>query len=159
MRIQECGCGCGQMGDCESSERPDNYMFFGNLNTIKDQIEKLLQMDPKMIDKILADGHAWAVDHISTSLDDIQEVTNFLVNQTSHMGRGRHDHSMHSDPFAERDTFVKTFESYINEAKKKDQDGDGDEDFADAKVAQYIAGGMTKEEAIKKSRKFNKNKK
>jgi hypothetical protein len=63
------------------------------------------------------------------------------------------------DPFAERDVFVKTFESYVNEAKKKDQDEDGDSDFADAKIAQYMAGGMTREEAIKKSRKFNKNKK
>ena len=162
MMLNECGCGCGKIGDCASSERPDNYMFFGNLNTIKDQIEKLLQMDPEVVDKILADGHAWAVDHISTSLDDIDEVTKFLVNQTVHMGGHRQSdrHSHHKmDPFAEKDVFVKTFESYINEAKKKDQDDDGDSDFADAKIAQYMAGGMSKEEAIKKSRKFNKNKK
>ena len=40
--------------------------------------------------------------------------------------------------------------------KKKDQDGDGDADFADAKMAQYKAGGMDKKKAIQASRKFNK---
>ena len=38
----------------------------------------------------------------------------------------------------------------------RDKDEDGDNDFADAKIAQYIAGGMSKAEAIKKSRRFNK---
>jgi hypothetical protein len=40
--------------------------------------------------------------------------------------------------------------------KKKDQDGDGDTDFADAKIAQYTAGGMDKKKAVAASRKFNK---
>jgi len=41
-------------------------------------------------------------------------------------------------------------------SKKMDQDGDGDSDFADAKIAQYKAGGMDKKKAVAKSRKFNK---
>ena len=41
-------------------------------------------------------------------------------------------------------------------ANKKDQDGDGDADFADAKIAQYSAGGMDRKKAIMMSRKFNK---
>lgn len=40
--------------------------------------------------------------------------------------------------------------------KKKDQDGDGDADFADAKIAQYTAGGVDKKKAVAMSRKFNK---
>lgn len=40
--------------------------------------------------------------------------------------------------------------------KKKDQDGDGDSDFADAKIAQYTSGGVDKKKAIAMSRKFNK---
>ncbi len=40
--------------------------------------------------------------------------------------------------------------------KKKDQDGDGDMDFADAKIAQYTAGGMDKKKAVNASKKFNK---
>lgn len=41
--------------------------------------------------------------------------------------------------------------------KKHDMDDDGDEDAADYKMKQYIAGGMSKEDALKKSRKFDEN--
>jgi hypothetical protein len=40
--------------------------------------------------------------------------------------------------------------------KKADKDGDGDADFADAKIAQYTAGGVEKKKAVAMSRKFNK---
>jgi hypothetical protein len=40
--------------------------------------------------------------------------------------------------------------------KKADKDGDGDTDFADAKIAQYTAGGVEKKKAVAMSRKFNK---
>ena len=56
----------------------DNYMFFSNLEQMKDQIEELLRMDRYMVDEILNDGHNWAADHITTSKDDIEEVYNFL---------------------------------------------------------------------------------
>jgi len=125
-----------------------NYMFFGNLKTMKRLIDELIQMDPTKVDSILNDGHNWAIDHIATSVDDIQEVHNFLMNGM--------DTKTEGGPFAEGDIFIKTFESFINETKKIDQDKDGDNDFIDAKIAQYIAGGMTREEAIKKARKFNK---
>lgn len=43
-----------------------------------------------------------------------------------------------------------------NESEKKhDVDGDGDEDAADYKAKTYMAGGMSKKDAIKKSRKFD----
>jgi hypothetical protein len=38
----------------------------------------------------------------------------------------------------------------VYEAKKVDQDGDGDNDFADVRIARLIASGMSKEEAIAK---------
>lgn len=57
-----------------------NYMFFQNLMTIKDSIDMLLSLDPMKVDAILTDGHGWAVDHMTTSADDIQEVSNFLKN-------------------------------------------------------------------------------
>jgi len=46
----------------------------------------------------------------------------------------------------------------ITEAKKNkiDQDGDGDMDFADAKIAAYTKGGIAKDKAVAMSRKFNK---
>jgi hypothetical protein len=59
-------------------ENIDNYMFFSNLEQMKEQIENMLSMDKMMVDQILNDGHSWAVDHIATSKDDVEEVYNFL---------------------------------------------------------------------------------
>lgn len=64
----------------DDQEEPQNYMFFGNLQTIKRCVDQLLEMDPAQVDQILSDGHAWAEDHIATSKDDIEEVFNFLLN-------------------------------------------------------------------------------
>ena len=58
--------------------KPTNYMFFQNLKTIHHAIGELLEMDPAKIDQLLSDGHAWAVDHIATSADDVEEVYHFL---------------------------------------------------------------------------------
>jgi hypothetical protein len=60
-----------------------NYMFFQHLMTIRDAIDDLLQMDRAKVDQILQGGHAWAVDHITTSVDDIEEVYHFLKNRSS----------------------------------------------------------------------------
>jgi hypothetical protein len=54
------------------------YMFFQNLEQIKNQCEELLMMDKNMLDKKLKNGHDWAADHVSTSKDDIEEVFNFF---------------------------------------------------------------------------------
>lgn len=165
MRLNECGCGCGSpMGGCTGQEKElGNYMFFGNLKTIKMAIDAMMEMDPEEVDAILQDGHDWAADHIATSKDDIEEVAGFLINR---LGGHGHDHNpaLAEEPHHDEMPFVHTFESftYINEAKKvkakkkKDQDGDGDSDFADAKIAQYKAGGVPKKKAIAMSKKFNK---
>jgi len=60
------------------NENIDNYMFFQNLKTIKDEIDEMLTYDPMMIDAILNDDHNWASDHIATSKDDIEEVYKFF---------------------------------------------------------------------------------
>jgi hypothetical protein len=146
METTKCQCGCGRVSNRGGSKL--NYMFFGNLKTIKRMIDEMVQMNAEQVDTILKGGDDWAVDHIATSVDDIQEVYNFLKNGTDAKKKG--------DAFAENTIFVKAFESFINETKKIDQDKDGDNDFIDAKIAQYIAGGMTREEAIRKARKFNK---
>ena len=159
MRINECSCGCGGTNTACKEKELDSYMFFGNLQIIKRSIDALLQMNPSDVDAILNDGHDWAADHIATSKDDIQEVADFFINKSA-----RKSHSgvmMMGDDHRLMDTHaIKTFESFLSESKKakskKDQDEDGDSDFADAKIAQYIAGGMSKAEAIKKSRRFNK---
>ena len=48
-------------------------------------------------------------------------------------------------------------ESYImEEMNKKDKDGDGDGDFADIMMSRMMKSGMSKEEAMKRTRKHNK---
>ncbi len=65
----------------ENSENKEvNYMFFNNLKTIKKNIDSLLSLDESKVDELLKNGHDWAVDHISTSKDDIEEVSNFISN-------------------------------------------------------------------------------
>jgi hypothetical protein len=59
------------------------------------------------------------------------------------------------------DTFIEVlrkigFASSVREKKAVDQDGDGDTDFVDAKVAQYKAGGIRKDIAIAKAKLFAK---
>jgi len=59
-----------------------NYMFFQNLKTIHHAIGELLNMDHSQIDQMLSNGHGWAVDHIATSADDVEEVYHFLTSNT-----------------------------------------------------------------------------
>lgn len=60
-------------------EELSRYMFFQNLKSIKMMVDEMLEMDEKMVNDILLDGHSWAEDHITTSKDDIEEVHNFLT--------------------------------------------------------------------------------
>lgn len=104
MKLNECTCGCGgNQSECSNDGKDLNYMFFGNLETIKRMIDELLQMDPSQIDMTIKDGHDWAVDHIASSVDDIQEVFNFI--------KGKH--SNQKDRFAEDQEYLKTFESFL----------------------------------------------
>ncbi len=64
----------------EDHKEETNYMFFSNLKQIHRMAEEVLAMDKSEVDSILTNGHAWAVDHIATSKDDIEEVCNFLKN-------------------------------------------------------------------------------
>jgi hypothetical protein len=130
MRINECSCGCGGTSD-KCSEKSE-YMFFGNLETIKRAVDSLLELDPEEVEMILQDGHAWAIDHIATSKDDIEEVAGFLMNKLA-AGKeiaGHEENIMtvddlvkmtgkevNSDPFAEKE-FIHTFESFLNESKR-----------------------------------------
>jgi len=58
----------------------NNYMFFASLKTILHASSELLEMDEDMVDSILSDGHGWALDHIATAADDMEEVYHFLAN-------------------------------------------------------------------------------
>jgi DNA-directed RNA polymerase subunit RPC12/RpoP len=67
--------------DKEESMESENYMFFGNLQTIHRLVGELLEMNPSRVDSVLRNGHNWAVDHVTTAKDDIEEVANFLINE------------------------------------------------------------------------------
>ena len=68
--------------DHESSR----YMFFSNLEQMKRQCEILLDMDHNEIESILENGHDWAQDHISEAKNNMDQVFDFLMNETERDG-------------------------------------------------------------------------
>lgn len=54
-----------------------NYMVIQNLKQIVRNATEMLNMDEERLLEIM-NHHPWAVDHLSTSKDDIEEVCNFL---------------------------------------------------------------------------------
>ena len=75
-------------------QETSNYMFFGNLKAIKRLVDEMLEMDEAKVDAMLLNGHNWAVDHIATSKDDVEEVFNFLAghNSPEHEEEEHHHH-------------------------------------------------------------------
>lgn len=59
-----------------------NYMVIQNLKQIVRNANEILSMDEKKILELMA-HHPWAVDHLTTSKDDIEEVYNFLKENLS----------------------------------------------------------------------------
>jgi len=64
--------------------RIENYMFFSNLEQLVRQAELLLQLDPMKIEQILQDGHDWADDHITTAKENLDQVFDFMMNETQY---------------------------------------------------------------------------
>jgi hypothetical protein len=58
------------------------YMFFSNLEQMKRQCEMLLEMDQQQIESILDNGHDWAQDHIAEAKNNMDQVFDFLMNET-----------------------------------------------------------------------------
>ncbi len=101
----------------------NNYMFFENLKTLKHAVDEILAMNKETVDQILEDGHGWAVDHIATSTDDVEEVYHFLTNQ---------DEIGHKDTTSHKAMSM----TPVNEKKKKkkpfpDLNNDGEVTYAD----------------------------
>jgi hypothetical protein len=80
-------------------------MFFSNLEQMKRQCEMLLELDPYMVDEILMDGHDWADDHITSAKENIDQVFDFMMNETK--GDNSHENEMINE------------ESQIDESKHK----------------------------------------
>ncbi len=63
-------------------QKTGNYMFFGNLEQIKRQCELLLELDENTVNEILNNGHDWADDHITVAKENMDQVFDFMMNQT-----------------------------------------------------------------------------
>lgn len=62
------------------------YMFFSNLEQVKRQAELLLDLDENVINEILENGHDWADDHVTVAKENLDQVFDFLMNETNEEG-------------------------------------------------------------------------
>ena len=73
----------------------DRYMFFSNLEQMRRQCDILLSKNRDEIDTILDNGHDWAQDHIAEAKNNMDQVFDFLMNETK--GDGTEDMSMEDE--------------------------------------------------------------
>jgi hypothetical protein len=64
-------------------EKSSRYMFFSNLEQMRRQCDLLLDLDRDMVEGILEHGHDWAQDHISEAKNNMDQVFDFLMNETN----------------------------------------------------------------------------
>jgi uncharacterized protein (DUF608 family) len=67
-------------------ENSSRYMFFSNLQQMRRQCDMLLEMDHSMIENILENGHDWAQDHIAEAKNNMDQVFDFLMNESKKDG-------------------------------------------------------------------------
>ena len=63
-------------------EESERYMFFSNLEQMRRQCGLLLDLDHNMVEEILSNGHDWAQDHIAEAKNNMDQVFDFLMNET-----------------------------------------------------------------------------
>jgi len=78
----------------EQEVEQTNYMFFSNLKQMKRQIEMIMEMDPDMIDSIIQNGHDWADDHITVAKENLDQVFDFMMNETQYTDEFYDDEEM-----------------------------------------------------------------
>jgi hypothetical protein len=62
------------------------YMFFSNLQQMRRQCDMLLDLDHSMVENILDSGHDWAQDHIAEAKNNMDQVFDFLMNESKKDG-------------------------------------------------------------------------
>ncbi len=112
-------------------QETNNYMFFGNLQTIKRLVDEMLEMDESKLDEILS-KHNWALDHITTSKDDVEEVFNFLAGHNSPeetkkpLGGPESSHTVHDNHMinmtSEEGKNIKNFGNFNEDFEYDDED-------------------------------------
>jgi hypothetical protein len=71
-----------------------NYMFFSNLEQMIRQAQLLLELDPIEVEKILQGGHDWADDHITVAKENLDQVFDFMMNETQYTDEFYDDEEM-----------------------------------------------------------------
>ena len=70
----------------EENKRSSRYMFFSNLEQMRRQCDLLLDLDKEMVESILENGHDWAQDHISEAKNNMDQVFDFIMNESKKDG-------------------------------------------------------------------------
>ena len=68
------------------NDHSQRYMFFSNLEQMRRQCDLLLDLDHDMIEQILDSGHDWAQDHIAEAKNNMDQVFDFLMNESKKDG-------------------------------------------------------------------------
>ena len=66
--------------------RSNRYMFFSNLEQMRRQCDLLLDLDQSMVEGILENGHDWAQDHIAEAKNNMDQVFDFIMNESKKDG-------------------------------------------------------------------------
>lgn len=66
--------------------RSNRYMFFSNLEQMRRQCDLLLDLDQSMVEGILENGHDWAQDHIAEAKNNMDQVFDFIMNESKRDG-------------------------------------------------------------------------
>jgi len=69
-----------------SEQESERYMFFSNLEQMRRQCDLLLDLDRDMVEGILSNGHDWAQDHIAEAKNNLDQVFDFLMNESKKDG-------------------------------------------------------------------------
>jgi hypothetical protein len=70
----------------EEKKNSSRYMFFSNLQQMRRQCDLLLDLDEQMVEDILDHGHDWAQDHIAEAKNNMDQVFDFLMNESKKDG-------------------------------------------------------------------------
>lgn len=70
----------------EEAYESRRYMFFSNLEQMRRQCDLLLDLDQDMVESILENGHDWAQDHIAESKNTLDQVFDFIMNESKKDG-------------------------------------------------------------------------
>ena len=70
----------------EEEQMSSRYMFFSNLQQMRRQCDLLLDLDQEMVESILENGHDWAQDHISEAKNNMDQVFDFIMNESKKDG-------------------------------------------------------------------------